>query len=136
MPARPNVLLILADDLGLECLATYGGNSYDTPTLDALAAEGLVFENAFATPVCTPTRVELLTGLYPFRTGWTVGEWDRPKGERTVDTTLPSLARMLREAGYRTAVAGKWQLSRPPEAPDHPARTSRGFESCHSTAAV
>ncbi|MFT5853340.1 MAG: arylsulfatase A [Verrucomicrobiales bacterium] len=62
---KVNVLLILVDDLGVETLKCYSGASYNTPFIDKLAEESLVFERAFATPVCTPTRAQLLTGLYP-----------------------------------------------------------------------
>ena len=122
----PNVLLILADDLGVECLGSYGGTSYRTPNLDALAAEGVRFTNAFCTPVCTPSRVQLLTGQYPFRNGWDVGEWRRQIGERTLDPALPSIGRLMRDAGYATVVAGKWQIARFHREPDHPGRL--GFD--------
>src|SRR4030095_813102 len=68
---KPNIVLILADDLGTECLGCYGGTSYRTPHLDALAKSGVRFENAYCTPLCTPSRVQLMTGRYGFRTGWT-----------------------------------------------------------------
>src|SRR5262245_57809253 len=68
---KPNIVLILADDLGTECLGSYGGTSYRTPNLDALAKSGIRFENAYCTPLCTPSRVQLMTGRYGFRTGWT-----------------------------------------------------------------
>lgn len=119
MDRRPNVLLILADDLGAECLSSYGGTSYATPNLDALAAGGVRFEYAFATPVCTPSRVQLLTGLYPFRTGWTHGSWTREDADRRLDASVPSVARRLRDAGYVTAAAGKWQLCEHSDIPRH-----------------
>src|SRR5262245_32085382 len=59
---KPNIVLILADDLGTECLGCYGGTSYRTPNLDALAKSGIRFENAYCTPLCTPSRVQLMTG--------------------------------------------------------------------------
>jgi len=65
----PNILLIMADDLGAENLACYGNTVHQTPVLDRMATEGASFENAFSTPVCTPTRAMILTGLYPNRTG-------------------------------------------------------------------
>ncbi|MBM3813393.1 MAG: hypothetical protein FJW20_17355 [Acidimicrobiia bacterium] len=64
---RPNVLLIMADDLGYECLDCYGGTSYKTPHLDRLASQGIRFTHAYAQPLCTPTRVQLMTGQYNFR---------------------------------------------------------------------
>lgn len=110
-PRRPNILLVMADDLGMECLGCYGGESYATPNLDRLAAQGLRFDNAFSTPVCTPSRVCLLTGRYSFRNyaGWGA----IPDDEIT-------LAQTLREAGYATAAAGKWQLALLGERPSHP----------------
>ncbi len=98
----PNVLLILADDLGVECLGSYGGTSWSTPRLDALAAEGVRFEEAHAQPLCTPSRVKLLTGLSNAYNHVAFGILR--KGERT-------FAHAFQEAGYRTAIAGKWQLS-------------------------
>ena len=60
---RPNVIVIMADDIGAEGLACYGSTIYTTPHLDRMAAEGLRFENAYATPLCTPTRVMIMSGL-------------------------------------------------------------------------
>lgn len=116
---RPNVLLILVDDLGVECLSSFGGTSYLTPNIDALTAGGLRFENAFCTPVCTPSRVQLMTGRYPFRTGWDAGIWTRDYDDRRVDPGLPSIGRVMKTAGYATAVAGKWQLCHFEQEPDH-----------------
>ena len=107
--SKPNIVLILADDLGTECLGSYGGTSYRTPNLDTLARSGIRFENAYCTPLCSPSRVQLMTGRYGFRTGWTnlIGratpEFFDPK-EKT-------FGHIFKEAGYATAVAGKWQLA-------------------------
>jgi len=112
-PKRPNILLILIDDLGKEWLSCYGAEDVETPNLDRLAAEGMRFENAYCMPQCTPTRVTLLTGQYPFRHGW-VNHWDVPRwgGGCHFDANRnPSLARYLQKAGYKTAAAGKWQIS-------------------------
>lgn len=99
--SRPNILFILADDLGRECLGSYGGTSYETPALDSLAASGCRYTNCFSTPKCSPTRVTYLTGRYTFRT---TNEWGYiPPAEITV-------GQVLRRAGYATALAGKWQL--------------------------
>ena len=115
---KPNVVLILADDLGAECLGSYGCTSYKTPHLDALARSGLKFENAYCTPLCSPSRVQLMTGRYGFRTGWTqlIGaEGDQhfdPGKERT-------FGHLLKAAGYATGIAGKWQLCHFDKHPDH-----------------
>ncbi len=69
--SRPNVIVIMADDIGAEGLACYGSQIYTTPNLDRMAAQGVRFDNAYATPLCTPTRVMIMSGLYPNRTGYT-----------------------------------------------------------------
>ena len=98
---RPNVVLFLVDDLGYEALGAYGGVSYDTPQLDRLADSGMRFTHAYAQPLCSPSRVKIMTGRYSRRnyTEWGV----LPPGEIT-------FADLLRDAGYATFVAGKWQL--------------------------
>lgn len=98
----PNIVLIMADDLGYECLACNGATQYRTPNLDRLAAQGVRFTHAHSTPLCTPTRVQLMTGKYNFRNYTEFGSL--PSGERT-------FAHHLKQAGYRTAVTGKWQLA-------------------------
>ncbi|MFP4501420.1 MAG: sulfatase-like hydrolase/transferase [Candidatus Hydrogenedentota bacterium] len=113
----PNVLLIMADDLGYECLGAYGGTSYNTPNLDHLAATGMRFDHCYSTPKCVPSRVNILTGRYGFRTGQ---EWGYiPPDEVT-------FADVLKKAGYATAVAGKWQLALLEDNPDHP--REKGFD--------
>jgi arylsulfatase A len=121
-PRKPNILLILADDLGFENINCYGGTSYKTPNIDALAKSGTRFANSFATPLCSPSRVELMTGRYGFRTSWInligrgekgeVNDYFDPKKETT-------FGRMLKNAGYATAIAGKWQLCDFPSNPNH-----------------
>ena len=101
----PNIVLILADDVGREVLGCYGGTSYRTPNIDGLAAEGTRYEHAYTMPTCHPTRISLLTGQYPFRLSnppW--GTFPRAAEHRT-------LPRLLKQAGYATAVGGKWQLA-------------------------
>jgi len=126
---RPNVLLIMVDDLGKEWIGCYGADDIETPNIDRLAETGMRFENAYSMPQCTPTRVTLLTGKYPFRTGW-VNHWDVPRWgvgyfdwKRRENLTW---ARLLREAGYRTAAAGKWQVNDFRLVPD--AMRRHGFE--------
>ncbi|MBA3314672.1 MAG: sulfatase-like hydrolase/transferase [Planctomycetota bacterium] len=98
----PNLVVILADDLGAECLSSYGSLDYQTPRLDALAASGVRFTNAFAQPLCTPSRVQIMTGKYNFRNYVEFG-YLPPK-----EVTFGDL---MKAAGYKTCVAGKWQLS-------------------------
>lgn len=100
-PPPPNIVLIMADDLGYEALGINGGLSYETPHLDSLARAGARFTHAFSTPLCTPSRVQIMTGRYSFRNYIGFGLLD--PAERT-------FAHLLREAGYATAIAGKWQL--------------------------
>lgn len=101
--ARPNIVLILADDVGCEPIGAYGGERWKTPRIDALAASGMRFDHCYAMPVCHPSRIALLTGKYPFRlkSGW--GSFPKEEEKAT-------LAHALKQAGYATAVAGKWQL--------------------------
>lgn len=98
---RPNIILILADDLGYECLGCNGGTSYKTPHLDALAASGIRWTHAYAQPLCAPTRLQLMTGQYNFRNYEAFGIL-HPK-EKT-------FGHLMKQAGYRTCLAGKWQL--------------------------
>lgn len=105
---RPNVVVVLADDLGYECLTCNGGQSYETPNLDRLAAGGARFTHAHVQPLCTPTRVQVLTGQYNVRNYVAFGQL-KP-GEVT-------FGNLFRTAGYATAIAGKWQLGRIAELP-------------------
>jgi arylsulfatase A len=108
---RPNIILILADDQGYETIGADGGTSYKTPAIDRMAAGGMRFENAYAHPLCTPSRVALMTGRYNFRNYTSFGELQL--GEKT-------FGNMLRDAGYETCIVGKWQLSeRDFQAPHH-----------------
>ncbi|MBX2819912.1 MAG: sulfatase-like hydrolase/transferase [Rhodothermaceae bacterium] len=110
---RPNILFIMVDDLGPEWISAYGSESIETPNIDRLANEGMLFEKAYSMPQCTPTRVTLLTGQYPYRHGWT-NHWDVPRwgaGAHFDPDLNLSFARLLRENGYKTAAAGKWQIN-------------------------
>ncbi len=128
-PRKPNVLLILADDLGREVINSYGGTSYKTPNIDALAKSGTRFTQAFATPLCSPSRVELMTGRYGFRTGWInlIGRGDAGEVNDYFDPLKETtFGQVMKNAGYRTAIAGKWQLCEFPQHPKHLAEC--GFE--------
>jgi arylsulfatase A-like enzyme len=115
---RPNVLFILADDLGYGDLSCYGRPDYATPNLDRLAQQGIRFTNAYsASPVCTPTRCAFITGRYPARTPVGLEEplaWKRTLGDRISVAGLPpdhpTIASLLKKNGYATALVGKWHL--------------------------
>ena len=117
---KPNIVFIMADDVGAEVLQSYGGESYATPHLNKLAESGLQFNYAFTTPLCTPTRVQVMSGQYPFRNGWTGGIWEQPADKQYMSPKIFNFAQMLKKAGYSTAVAGKWQLARFDIRPEHP----------------
>ena len=115
---RPNVLFILADDLGFGDLSCFGRPDYDTPNLDRLAQQGIRFTNAYsASPVCTPTRCAFITGRYPAKTLVGLQEplgWKKNLGDKVNSLGLspdhPTIASLLKKNGYETAVVGKWHL--------------------------
>lgn len=107
---RPNVVLIMADDMGYEALSVNGSESCKSPNLDELAAEGVRFTNCFANPLCTPSRAKIMTGQYNVRNYVKFGLLDR--GQKT-------FAHQLQAAGYATCIAGKWQLGKQTDAPQH-----------------
>ena len=98
---RPNIILILADDIGYEIPTYTGGQSYTTPTIDSLANNGMQFNNCYSSPNCCPSRVMMLTGKYNFRN---YSKWG------TLNPSEKTIANMLQSNGYFTCVAGKWQL--------------------------
>lgn len=132
-PKRPNVIVFLVDDMGWMDSGVYGSRYYETPNIDALAARGMLFTNAYsANPLCSPTRASILTGKYPARHGITTASGHQPPhdpGEPLIADTAPptqafitprsrnyldpseyTLAEAFRDAGYRTAHIGKWHL--------------------------
>src|SRR5688500_11002277 len=129
---RPNVVFIMADDLGYTDVACYGSKYYETPHIDRLAAAGMKFMHGYTCgPNCQPSRAALASGQYGPRTGvYTVGNIDRFNWQsrplRPVDnvTQLPletvTVAQALKSAGYATALFGKWHLGQQPEY--HPSR--------------
>lgn len=98
---KPNLILIMADDLGYETIGANGGTSYRTPVLDKLAATGVRFTHCYVQPLCTPTRVQLMTGQYNVRNYINFG---------TLDPRAVTFGNLLKDAGYATCIAGKWQL--------------------------
>lgn len=138
-PTKPNVVFILADDLGVNDLALYGSKFYETPNIDALARRGMKFNQAYsASPLCSPTRSSIMTGLYPARTGITEPMCHLPKEalEKHLVTTAPppqkaltaesvtrlqtnyyTLAKAFKADGYSTGHFGKWHLGPEPYSP-------------------
>ncbi|WP_332775115.1 sulfatase family protein [Polaromonas sp.] len=118
-PQRPNLIFIVADDLGYADLGCYGGRTPVSPVLDGLAAKGLKFTQGYAnSPVCSPTRFALMTGRYQYRLR---GGADEPINSKSRGSTVlglppehPTLPSLLKDSGYRTALIGKWHLGYPP----------------------
>jgi arylsulfatase A len=108
---NPNIVIILADDLGVECLSAYGGTTHKTPNIDKLAKESMRFTRCFSNPFCSPSRASLLTGRYPFKHGLITVLDTKDKEEVHVHPDQPSFARQLKQAGYATELAGKWHIS-------------------------
>lgn len=134
-PLRPNIVLVMADDLGYGDLSCYGASTFQTPHIDRLAAEGIRFTSGYCSAsTCTPTRYSLMTGNFAFRTrGTGVAP---PNSPLVIDPRLDTLPAILKRAGYRTAVVGKWHLGLGgPSGPDwngelRPGPLEIGFDSC------
>ena len=97
----PNIVLIMADDVGYECFGCYGSEQYQTPHIDRLAAQGIRFDHCYSQPLCTPSRVKIMTGLSNARNYSAFSVLNRD--QRT-------FGHRLKEAGYQTFIGGKWQL--------------------------
>ncbi len=106
---KPNIIFILADDLGIDGVSCYGSDTHKTPQIDKLAASGTRFETCYAAPLCGPSRCLFLTGRYAFRTGGIGnGSWQRDgPGAKSKDEW--SSAKILKQAGYATGQSGKWR---------------------------
>lgn len=98
---QPNIVLIMADDLGFETIGCYGAKDYETPNIDALAARGLRFNHCYSQPLCTPSRVQIMTGRYNHR---------NYEGFGYLNPKEVTFGNLLKNAGYQTCIAGKWQL--------------------------
>ena len=112
---KPNVIFILVDDMGYADLSSYGSKDIRTPNIDRLAKEGVKLTQAYSNgPVCTPTRAAFITGRYQQRVGleWAIGPGGKEPGLPVEET---SIARMLKNSGYATALMGKWHLGYKPE---------------------
>lgn len=102
IPEKPNVIIIMADDMGYECIGINGTTEYQTPVLDNLARFGINVSHCISQPLCTPSRVKLMTGLYNYR-NYECFEY--------LNTAQYTIGELMKDAGYKTAIAGKWQLN-------------------------
>ena len=125
---RPNVILMMADDLATEDLSCYGGTRIKTPRIDALAKQGLSLTSYYAgNPVCSPSRMALMSGSYPARLGWrwgVLGYGFKPK--TGMSPRVYTIAEAFRDGGYRTAMTGKWHLGDQNMSPEN-----QGFDSAY-----
>lgn len=126
--SRPNVILMMADDLANEDLSSYGSQRIKTPHIDKLASQGVKLSSYYSgSPVCTPARMALLSGSYPARLGWrwgVIGYGLEPK--TGMSSRVHTIAEAFRDAGYRTAISGKWHVGEKNMSPEN-----QGFESAY-----
>jgi arylsulfatase A-like enzyme len=117
---KPNILLIMADDVSPQLYGCYGNEEAHTPNIDALASSGVAFHTCWAAPICSPTRAMILTGRYAHRTGWYHNALRVPDANGSTDFKKGHLtfAQFLKKQGYVTALSGKWQLPGKPDDPE------------------
>ncbi len=134
MKKRPNIVLILNDDMGYSDLGCYGGE-VQTPTLDQLAANGLRFSQFYNTARCSPSRASLLTGLHPHQTGIGILTYDSgPEGYAgNLNQQCVTIAEVLKTGGYRTYMSGKWHVSSNLKTPTDSWPMQRGFDRFYGT---
>ena len=108
-PDKPNIIFVLADDLGIDGVSCYGADKHQTPNIDALAASGTRFQTCYAAPLCGPSRCLLMTGRYAFRTGGLTNSSWRGGGPGAKSADEFPMAKVLKQAGYATGQAGKWR---------------------------
>jgi arylsulfatase len=136
LPKRPNIVLIMSDDMGYSDIGCYGGE-IKTPNLDKLAAGGVRMTQFYNTARCCPTRASLLTGLYPHQTG--VGHMVNDRGQDgyrgDLNNNCVTIAQVLNQAGYATYMAGKWHVTKysRPEGPKSNWPRNRGFDRFYGT---
>ena len=136
---KPNIVLLLADDLGWTGLRSFGSDYYETPHLDRLASKGMSFTNAYAAcTVCSPTRASIMTGMYPAKlrlTDFIAGQnrpyaqMKTPEWTKGLDKRHITVAEALKENDYKTIHVGKWHLDFPEEGNQGP--TAHGFDVSH-----
>jgi arylsulfatase A len=106
---KPNIIFVLADDLGIDGVSCYGADKHQTPNIDALAKTGTRFQTCYAAPLCGPSRCLLMTGRYAFRTGGITNQSWRANGPGAKSANEFPMAKLLKQAGYATGQSGKWR---------------------------
>jgi len=101
---KPNIIYILADDLGIDGVSCYGADLFKTPVIDKLASTGIRYTNGYTAPLCGPSRALILTGRYAFRTG-AVNQDMTGQMKPSVETMMPTI---LKQSGYTSSMVGKW----------------------------